>query len=239
MFLAAMFVLPMFLSLLAAPIYHVMNANIGSMWKHLVYSLIFLSPLAGRGCSLIVWQFHLRQRRGANYYSIVGATITIIGLAWFVDHSLDQNWWIQRSWPNATSVIEYMKSQKLSREDRVLADGAQIYEYYFDFGLDDRDIWHNTWYLEYERLQGPDAMVAAITNREFDFVVLDGYHNPSVTQDLETALATAGYELGYEESQELGSGATICLRVYLVPERQILDNWLGEEASCPDGYTED
>ncbi len=218
MLLAAILVPFLILSLLAAPIYHLLNENIGSLWKHLVYSVIFLSPLAGRGFTFVIWKARALLGRWAIYYRVLGAAITVVGLAWFIDHSLDQNWWIQHSWPNVTNVVEYMRSQGVTEQARVLADGAQIYEYYFDFGVYDRDTWHNTWYLDYKGLQGVQAMIAAIRDHAFDFVVLDGYYNPGVTQDLETALIAAGYNQGYEESQKLGSGENIHLQVYVAPE---------------------
>jgi hypothetical protein len=217
-FFAAILIPFLTLTLLAAPVYHLVEENIRSLWKHLVYSLIFLSPLAGYGLASIVRQYRLYQGRGAIYFRVGGAAITIACLVWFVDHSLDRNWGLHHSWPNVTGVVEYLESERLTKDSHVLAEGAQIYEYYFDFGLKDRDTWNNTWYMEYKGRQGTEAMTAAITDREFDFVVLDGYYNPGSTQDLELASIMAGYTLGYEESQKLSSGDNIHLRVYVLPE---------------------
>ena len=217
-FLAAILIPFLTLALLAVPVYHLVQENIRSLWKHLVYSLIFLSPLAGYGLASIVRYYRSYRGRWATYYRAVGTVITIACLIWFVEYSLDRNWGLRHSWPNVSGVIEYLESEGLTKDSHVLAEGAQIYEYYFDFGVNDRDTWDNTWYLEYEGQQGAAAMTAAITNHKFDFVVLDGYHNPGITPDLETASIMAGYTLGYEESQKLSAGENIYLRVYVLPE---------------------
>jgi 4-amino-4-deoxy-L-arabinose transferase-like glycosyltransferase len=205
------------LSLLVAPIYHLTQENIGSLWKHLVYSLIFLSPLAGRGLATIVWWCRSYRGRQAVYYQIIGAAITLIGLSWFVDHSLDRNWGFQYSWPNVTGVITYIRSHGLTPESHVLAEGGQIYKYYFDSSTEAQGTWDNTWYMEYKEVGGTKAMTTAILDREFDFVVLDGHYNPKTTQELEPVLAKAGYTLEYEELQKLATGQNVHLRVYSLP----------------------
>src|SRR6185436_17553507 len=99
--------------------------NFRSAWKHTVYSLIFLSPLAGYGCAAVIAQAHRYQGRWAIPGQVVGTVVTTLGLIWFVNSSLDQNWGFQNNWPNASGVIKYLHTQELTKEDLVLAEGAQ------------------------------------------------------------------------------------------------------------------
>lgn len=203
------------LCLFAAPLYHLVVGNLHSAWKHTIYSLIFLSPLAGHGCAAVITQTRLIQGRWAIPYRVVGTIVTALGLIWFVDYSLDRNWGFQNNWPNVSGVIEYLRSQELTKEDLVLAEGAHIYEYYFDFGPAHRAVWQDTWYMEYGGQQGSEAMASAILDRRFDFVVLDDYYTPGMRQKLEPALTKAGYTIGYEETQRLGTGSNILIQVYI------------------------
>jgi len=202
--------------LFAAPLYHLVTANLHAAWKHTIYSLIFLSPLAGHGCAAVIAQVRLYQGRWAIPCRVVGAAVTALGLIWFVNYSLDRNWGFQNNWPNVSGVIAYLRTQGLTNEDLVLAEGAHIYEYYFDFGPAHRSVWQDTWYMEYNGRQGPEAMAAAIMDRWFDFVVLDDYYTPGMRQTLEPALSEAGYIVGYEETQSLGTGQNILIRVYVL-----------------------
>jgi 4-amino-4-deoxy-L-arabinose transferase-like glycosyltransferase len=207
------------LSILAAPLYHLATGNSQALWQHSLYSLVFLAPLAGYGVATIVSQIRSRRGQWATYYRIIGATITVVGLVWYVNYGLNRYWGFQHSWPDVSGVVKYVASRGLAEDDHVLAEGAQIYEYYSDLDVKDRaDRWNSTWYMEYDGRQGVDAMRAAISDHWFDFVILDDYYDPGIVENLEGVLTTAGYLIGYEESQALSTGKDIHLRVYILPE---------------------
>jgi 4-amino-4-deoxy-L-arabinose transferase-like glycosyltransferase len=205
------------MALLAAPLYHLIAANLHAAWKHTVFSLIFLSPLAGYGCAATIDYVHQRQGRWAALYRLGGLVITVVGLSWYINYSLERNWYFQHQWPNVSRVVDYLQQQGLTADQQVLAEGAQIYEYYFDFGAAHRAMWHDTWYLNYGGRQGTEAMTAAILDRQFDFVVLDGYYTPEIRHDLTMALRQAGYTVDYEEVQRLHSGENVVIQVYTSP----------------------
>jgi hypothetical protein len=198
----------------AAPLYHLVTANQHVAWKHTIYSLVFLSPLAGFGCASVVAQIRSYQGRRVVLFRLLGAALMIVGMIWFVDYSLDRNWSFQNNWPNVSHVITYLNEHGLSKEDRVLAEGAHIYEYYFDFGPAYHSVWQDTWFMAYDGLDGTSAMAAAIQDRWFDYVVLDDYYTPGMRQMLAPALSEAGYVIGYEETQKLGTGQNILIQVY-------------------------
>jgi hypothetical protein len=208
--------------LFAAPLYNLVTANHDVVWKHTIYSLIFLSSLAGSGCAAVIAWVRSYRGRWAILYRAVGAAVTVLGLIWFVNYSLDRNWGFQNNWPNVSGVIKFLRAQGLTKEDRVLAEGAHIYDYYFDFGPANRTVWQDTWYIEYGSDVGTAAMAAAIRDHWFDFVVLDDYYTPGIRQALEPTLKQAGYVLGYQATQKLGSGQDVMIQVYLSSRERIV-----------------
>ena len=204
-------------SVLIGPLFHLATGNTVASLTYGLYSFVFLAPLAGRGITLLIKTARSGQERQQVYVRIAGATITILCLVWYVDRALDQNWGFQHGWPNVSGVVSYLRSQGVTQDSLILAEGAQIYEYYFGIGAMDKHRWNNTWYMEHGELQGPEAMQAAIMDGRFDFVVLDSYHHPQVNPALEETLSVANYTLGYEEDQRLSIGQEITLRVYVSP----------------------
>lgn len=217
-FLFAILVTCLVLFVLAGPVFHFLTSNSRALEKHSLYSLIFLCPAVGYTVEAIVQKKHVLRGHRANIYSVIGVAITFIGLVWFVNSALDRNWGFQNSWPDLRKTVEYLRQQGLSKESQVLAEGSAIYEYYFDFGLEDRAVWNNTWSLQYGNQQGIEAMVVAIQDHYFDFVILDDYFTPEKTLLLETALGRAGYRLTYRQApQMLSTGRNISVRVYRLP----------------------
>jgi hypothetical protein len=207
------------LGALAAPIYHLVAGNSQSAWKHTVYSLIFLAPLAGYACATLAETLrHLRGRAGL-VARLSGALLSAICVVWGVNYALDRNDGFHRSWPNTAGVVAHLEQAGLTPGTPVLAEGAQIYDYYFAFGPQHGAMWTNTWYARYNELEGVAAMEAAIADEVYQFVVLDGYYTPELGERLETALQAAGYTLAYAEPQTLSIGMPVRLRVYHAPAR--------------------
>lgn len=202
------------LSALAAPLYHLAAGNAQSAWKHSVYSLIFLAPLAGYTCLRVVNATRELNGRWSALARVVGAAASVACVVWGLNYVMNRNWGFQHSWPNVTGVVAHLRESGLEPGDRVLAEGAQIYDYYFDFGPGQSAMWSNTWYGSYKGLAGSDAMEAAIADRFFRFVVLDSYHTPELRDQLEGALSAAGYTRTYDERQPLSLGREARLSVY-------------------------
>jgi len=205
------------LTALAAPAYHLLAGNLQSAWKHTIYSLIFLAPLAGYAChQLVAAARELTGRRGVVVRA-VGALASVALVVWGLSYALDRNWGFQHSWPNVRGVVSHLRAAGLQPGDNVLAEGAQIYDYYLNFGPEQSAMWTNTWYSVYAGKQGVDAMEAAIADRHYRFVILDSYHTPELRERLEGALGAAGYTRSYDERQPLSIGVTAQLSVYQAP----------------------
>lgn len=205
------------LAALAAPIYHLVSGNSQSAWKHTVYSLIFLAPLAGYACASLVSALREAPGRRGVAARVFGALASAALVAWGVSYALDRNNGFQRSWPNVAGVVAHLRAAGLAPGDAVLAEGAMIYDYYFDFGPQHTSMWTSTWYASYGGLEGVAAMEAAIADRAYRFVVLDGFYTPELRVRLEAALAAAGYRVGYQERQEVSLGFPVQLVVYQAP----------------------
>lgn len=186
-------------SLLAMPLYHFLTANIRSMWKHDVFCLVFLAPLAGYTIAQAIQYVRSLHGRWTIAWRLLGAAVTILGILLFVSTALAENAEYHRNWPNNQNVIAYMRTQNLSPKSRVLASGYAIYEYYFNLGVHNHQVWDNVWYTEYANLTGEPAVEKAIQDCVYDMVVLDDYYAPELNPVLEPILQKAGYAVSYQE----------------------------------------
>jgi hypothetical protein len=111
--------------------------------------------------------------------------------------------------------MTYLRNSGLNENSRVLAEGMDIYEYYFDFGADDRQVWNNFWYMDYGGISGQEGALAAIRDHVLDFVIVEDYYLAGIRERVIPILKESGYVVGWEEKQELRSGGTIILQVFI------------------------
>ncbi len=207
--LAFFFLSGLFAAFLLLPAYQVIEGDVRSTWKHTVASLIFLSPLAGFAIARTIKHF----RSGASRTRLLGAALTVLALYGFVNYGLDRNWGFQNSWPNIDNAVAYLQARGLSPHTRVLAEGSASYVYYLRSELRQPEAVSNTYGMQYRDLTGAEAMLAAIRDHYFDFVVLDDNFTPALNGRLENALAEAGYAIGFQEQQTLTIGNRL-IRIY-------------------------
>jgi 4-amino-4-deoxy-L-arabinose transferase-like glycosyltransferase len=214
----AVFVLLLLTALFALPLYHLLIGNIRSLWKHNVYTLVFLAPLAGYSITLLIQS--LRSRAGEHRQLIrgAGAVITVGAVLWFLSSAVWQNNEFRKSWPNNRRVIADLRTLDLTPQSRVLSSSYAIYEYYFDFGAHDRETWANIWYEEYGGLKNREGVEKAIAECAYDVAVLDNYYAPEWSDAIQRQLLEAGYTLAFSESERLATDADIVTNVYLPPE---------------------
>lgn len=196
---------------LASPLQHWLTANIRSLWKNSAYSLIFLCPLAGYCIAAMVESLRSRNL----FVNLTGMLLLCAGAFYFSDKALDSNWSFHQSWPNNARVVTYLQEAGLDENSRVLAEGMDIYEYYFASQINNRAVWNNFWYMEYEGLNGQEGALAAISDQDPDFIIIDDYYFPGIRERVAPLLTEAGYVVGWEENQELHTGETILLQVYV------------------------
>jgi 4-amino-4-deoxy-L-arabinose transferase-like glycosyltransferase len=197
----------------AGTLYHLLAANVHSAWKHTVYSLVFLAPPAGYTAARLVAAVDGLKGRRALAGRLAGAALTSVVLVWFAQSALERGWGFQHSWPNVSGVVTHLRTSGYSPNQRVLAEGAHVYQYYLGRGAT-ADAWQDTWYVEYGELRGEAALLAAVRDGWFDTVILDDFYTPGLRARLEPALRDAGYRITYEEAQNLSTGDVIVIRVY-------------------------
>ncbi|WP_420631667.1 ArnT family glycosyltransferase [Candidatus Leptofilum sp.] len=201
--------------------YQIFSENIQSLWKHAAYSSIFFAPFAGFGLSRLMakGRYIFGKGNGDIPYRLLYSFISIVCIIWFINLGLAQNWGLTHSWPNLSGANAYLQSQPLTLDTRILAEESAVYEYYNDFGAYDRDVWSNTFYMEYRGFQGADAMVAGIRDHYFDIVILDDYYTPETNQHIRDALIEYDYQLVYQDPvpQQLSTGQVITVNIYRSP----------------------
>lgn len=183
--------------------YHIGTGNIRSLWKHLVYASVFLAPLAGIGFAQSGrWLFSTAHRATwvSNITQLAIAVIIICSISslWI---NLSRHWRFQRSWPSMSQTIAYL-DQHMQTNDRVFAEASAVLKFHLFRGFQDPQAWASTWYLEHNGLSGTDAMKAAIQDRKFRYVILNGYFTPWVNSQIQTELQ-ANYELVMTERYKI------------------------------------
>ncbi|MCC7446776.1 MAG: glycosyltransferase family 39 protein [Anaerolineae bacterium] len=192
------FLLPIVVvAVLILPIYHLITANIRSLWKHEIYALVFIAPLAGYGIAKMIEALRAIGGRLALPVRLISAAVTIIGIVWFVSYAFTQNGLFHHSWPTAQPSLDFLRSQHIGPQSRVLSSSYAIYDYYFNFGVRDQQVWNNVWYVAYDGLTGPDAARKAIQDCAFDVIVLDNYYAPDLVRTLEPVVVQSGYILKF------------------------------------------
>ena len=201
------------IALFALPIYHLITGNVRSVNKHILYTLVWLAPLAGVGCATLVAAckrysgFGSGALRSAAGLSALAATVILC------NQGFDRTWWWQHSWPNTTAALKALRAT--DTEGPMLVEGSTIYSYYLTGTATERQQWFSTWEFAYDGKVGVDAMEAAIRDQYFATVLLDDYYTPSVRARLSPALNEAGYREVFAYAQQLSSGDTILTTIYL------------------------
>jgi Dolichyl-phosphate-mannose-protein mannosyltransferase len=134
-------------------------------WKTVTYSLLFLVPLGTAGLVYAVREVAPLFR---PLVATLLAAVLAFSLAW--GSSL---WRIDRFlfWPNVSPVVTYFQG-RLAAQDRVLVDDS-VFRYYFQPPLSQSRI-TDPFFFWYGNDQGAPAYRAAVRDRWFSYIVLDG-----------------------------------------------------------------
>ncbi len=202
------------IAVLLLPIYHFATSNVRSMWKHEVYVLVFIAPLAGYGIAKPIEALRSIGGQIALPARLISAVVTIVGIFWFVSYAFFQNGEFHWLWPNSQDTVNFLRSQHVTPQSRVLSSSYAIYDYYFNFGVHDQQVWNNVWYTRYDGMEGPDAARKAIQDCAFDVIVLDDYYAPDLVRSLEPLVLQSGYVLKYSAIEKLSTQAVMGTRAY-------------------------
>lgn len=210
------------LSLFALPIYHLATSNIRALWKHEVFALVFLSPIASVVTARLLNTFWKGSGRYSFEKRVLSAVLLIVGCLWFVRGAFIMNSNFQNSWPSVARATEHAERiLRLQPDDFVLASGATIYEYYLFPDQPDPNRWQDTQGFQYNGVWGEAGMLDAVRRCALDAVILDDYYTPEINTLLQPELTAAGYRVDFEDVQVLYSGLPNRIRIYIPGEEGI------------------
>ncbi len=134
-------------------------------WKTVTYSLVFLVPLGTAGAVYAV-------REVAELFRPLVATLLAAVLAFSLAWG-SSFWRIDRFlfWPNVAPAVTYFQG-RLNAQDRVLVDDS-VFRYYFQPPLGQSRI-TDPFFFWYGNDEGAPAYRAAVRDRWFSYIVLDG-----------------------------------------------------------------
>jgi Dolichyl-phosphate-mannose-protein mannosyltransferase len=142
-------------------------------WKHVNYAFIFLVPAAVAGLLFVTGQIF-----GENYLKqLQWGTAGVLALALGAGLlGKVQNFEQFVFWPNVSPALAFFEA-RIAPQDRVLVDDT-VFRYYFNPPLHQPQI-ADPFYFEYRDasgrdLFGLDAYRAAVSERAFNYIVLDG-----------------------------------------------------------------
>lgn len=169
--------------------YHFVFENGRSMWKHLVFSLVTLAPLASIFLLYVYKKFIKLVRTSVFVDNASQAVLSgvILMTVLLLRHNFKDHWIFQRSWPSATPSLEFLEANRRDT-DIILAEGSAIYKYHLYAGFQNPPAWASTWFMWYEDKTGIEAMKEAIKDQHFDFVVLNAYFTGDIVYELRPIL---------------------------------------------------
>jgi hypothetical protein len=147
------------------PLFQLLARSDYDYWKTVTDSFLFLVPLGVAGVVYAV-------REVAELFRPLVATLLLAALAFSLAWG-SSFWRIERFlfWPNVSPILTYFQG-RLGAEDRVLVDDS-VFRYYFQPPLSQSRI-TDPFFFWYENDQGAPAYRAAVRDRWFSYIVLDG-----------------------------------------------------------------
>ena len=202
-------------AVLVFPAYHLLTSNIRSLDKHMAYALIFLAPLAGWGGYQLV-QFVQRavpgtMARGLALVGCLGLLLLGVGV------ELDRGWNLVHSWPNKQAALDYLHTLPITDKTPILAEGSDLYILHLGWENDPAII--STWNTGFPYLgkMGEEAMKAGITDRYFQYLIVDHYFTPTLSGELAHLARAAGYLQVFNHADLLSSGDPVWTEIYALP----------------------
>jgi 4-amino-4-deoxy-L-arabinose transferase-like glycosyltransferase len=199
------------------PAYHAAASNIRSMDKHIAFSLIALAPLAGYALAAPV-NWLLSRRNGTREASLAlqAALALALGVGWFALHNRATSD-LKLLWPNMTPTVAALRALPIGAGTSILAEGGQTYELYLDWDEDVRltDTWTQTY--THANLRGDEALLAAVEDAAFDYVVLDSYFTQGLSYRLARVAEDAGYQVIFQDQAPISNGSVITITIYAAP----------------------
>ena len=170
-------VLMMFSAAVVPVVAHIFIRNSDAATQSSFLSLVFLIPIAGWLLAELV--------RWNKVVSLV-VVVALIGVNYATARSVLAD--IESAWPNSSGSIAYLRSS-VTREDRILAEGDDIYALGL-FGHITPEHITGPFVFTYGVHEGMEAYAVALTDKYFRFVELERtYFSESDIQKIQTQLS--------------------------------------------------
>ncbi|GAB2698627.1 glycosyltransferase family 39 protein [Kitasatospora kifunensis] len=188
---------------LLAPAYQIHLHTLTSLHKHVGYGLFFAAPMAGYALSrLLGSRLHDPRRLGLA----LASCLLVAGLG------IQQSAQLFRQWPDATGLVQALRTQVRPITGRYLAEESEVPRYYL------RDLvqpyqWSGTYFFDYtdkkgRHYTGVPAYKAAIADRYFDLIVLRYGPTAALDRQIDGDLTAGhGYQLIAKVRADSGYGS--------------------------------
>ncbi len=195
-------------------IYCFANQTHVALYKHAAYGLIFLAPVAGLGLHALLSRPREStgqdEKGGRAIAKRLGGPVTVglMAALWLL------SWlgmpFLEGWWPNAESSVSYL-IQRLKGDEVILAESGWVYQYYLQLHgprLEALRIVDNFGRFIYQGQRGDQAILRAIDDGYFHFVVLDGTFTARLNDKILRRLQ-GGYRLVFTDAAEARPGIGI------------------------------
>ena len=210
----------LFVAALTLPLYHIAAGNIRSLDKHIVYSLVFLLPLAGAAFAHTLTWLTGRGTAPQRSKAVQGLGVFTLVLVCFA-FNYQSRQQLQQAWPNKRASIAFLATQPMPEGTTILAEGGETYALALDWNTN--VTLTKTWDTgySYKATTGDDALLAAVDDHVFDYIILDNYYTPDVSFRLEEAAIRAGYAIVHTDQQVISGSSNIITAVYASPTSNV------------------
>lgn len=174
--------------------YHFKSKDSISMFKHLVYTSLFLLPVAGM---LIDYLYRIPK------FSKYSAWLMLIIIAIMSMLSVYQVNQMQNSYPNTGKMIVFLKNN-IDSNSRIISEDSYLTRYYLYPELDLKHFSDLEYYdNDLDGKYTDQDVIDGIWDGKFDFVILTGQIKPLLSEELRIGVLPNNYIRVYSERYEI------------------------------------
>ena len=184
-----------FLLLMALPLVamHVRSSDMVSMYKHMVYPVAMLAPLAG-------WLLHRLSRRTLLAPLALCAALAGLG-AW-------QTRRMEHGFPNFTAMLDALRPG-FGPTTTILSEEGYVFRYAFAGATGGKGLYEMTWFdNDGDGNRTPQDVIDAVWDGKPDYVMVHGQITPNLTQKLREGVLPHEYHKVYEQPYVLSDVMT-------------------------------
>lgn len=181
---------------LALPIifYHLRAHDLISFYKHIVYSVVFLAPLAS------VYLVRLLRQKN-NYIAQLPALILII----VAIQGMIQIRAIENAYPDGRDAVAFLKDT-IGANSTVLSEDPYLLRHQLRNQIKANHIYENAWFdNDGDQKHTREDVIAGVWDGKFDFLYLDGRITPVTTEKLRKYVVQNKYKLIYQQPYHTSS----------------------------------